>query len=160
MPYLFKVSLPGYDVKTARPEQCAVHSGYNMPKIDMALDNFKSFTVNFVHEVPGPSVAGTALETIIFQKEHDYNYVPQCWVEVDWTEKLGASTFSAHGPGTALLGAAGAFDATYFGARCDNKYMYLYVRKESSFIDNSVLAIIGTSLKCRVYIFAEEGTDS
>lgn len=160
MAYLLKVSLPGYDVKDALPEQCAVHSGYNMPKIDMALQNFKSFKVDFNHEVPGPAVAGTALETIIYQKEHGYTYTPQCWVEVDWTEKIGAFTFAAHGPGTALLGAAGAFDATYFGVRCDSKNMYLYVRKESSFVDNSVLAIIGTSLKCRVYVFAEEGADS
>lgn len=31
--YGMKISLPGYDVKIATPEQCAIHSGYPSPKI-------------------------------------------------------------------------------------------------------------------------------
>lgn len=159
MGFALKISLPGYDVKDASPEHCAVHTSFNSPKIDVAKNNFVSFNVNFNHEPPDPAVAGTVQETIIYQQEHGYNYVPQCWVEVDFTATFGIASFLSYGPGRANLGAVGAFDATYFGVRCDSKYMYLYVRKESSPFDNSILHIINTSLRCRVYVFAEEGVD-
>lgn len=159
MSFVLKISLPGFDVNDASPEHCAVDTRFNMPKIDVEKGNFVSFNVEFANEPPDPSSPGGVTETIIFPREHGYTYVPQCWVEVDYTATFGLSSFLAYGPGRALLGEATAFDATYFGVRCDSKYMYLYVRKESSALDNSILHIAGTSLRCRVYVFAEDGVD-
>jgi len=41
--YGIKISLPGYDVKNATPEQCALHSDYASPKIEQ---NSSVATVN------------------------------------------------------------------------------------------------------------------
>lgn len=158
--FILKVSLPGFDVNTASPEECVIDSRYNTPKIDVQKGNFQSFQVNFNNEPPDPTSAGTSTETIIYQREHGYDYVPQTWVECDYTATFGTFTFPVYGPGTAGLGAVSAFDATFFGVRCDSKYLYLYVLKGSSALDNSVLHIAGTSLRCRVYIFAENGAEA
>lgn len=158
--FVLKVSLPRFDVNTARPEDCAIHSGYNSPKIDVQKGNFQSFQINFNNEPPDPGSPGAATETIIYQREHGYDYVPQTWVEVDYIATFGVSSFPVYAPGKALLGAVSAFDATYFGVRSDSKYLYLYIRKESSALDNSILHIAGTSLRCRVYVFAENGAES
>lgn len=71
--YGIKVSLPGFDVLTATPEQCALHSSYPAPKIELHHAAFTAqatavytFSANPAH----PST--TNLVTV----SHPYSYAP------------------------------------------------------------------------------------
>jgi len=74
--YGIKISLPGYDVKTATPEQCAVHSDYPVPKI--AMDKTPSHFGIVHYTIPkGTYVDGTYN---IFVTVHGWGYVPTALV--------------------------------------------------------------------------------
>lgn len=64
---IFRVSLPGYDVETATPEQCAIHSGFDYPKIEENLEGVISVTT------PSSIPYG---ETFIETIDHNLGYVP------------------------------------------------------------------------------------
>jgi len=70
----FRVSLPGYDVKTATPEQCAVHSGFDYPKMEEDLVGYEEYTVP-----ASPSVTTYNILAV----DHNLGYKPmsQCFVE-------------------------------------------------------------------------------
>ena len=67
----FKVSLPGYDVDTATPEQCAIHSGFDYPKIEENLEGYEAVTL------PNSISAGTTDIKVI---THNYGYIPNAFV--------------------------------------------------------------------------------
>jgi hypothetical protein len=160
MATVFKVSLPGVDVKRARPEECAVHSDYPAPKIDSALKHFINVQIDFKSEPPNPGVAGATTTTILYKDLHDYTYTPELWVHVEYTLNFGTVS-QTFGPGDAFLGAVGAFDATYLRVYADTKNYYIAIEKTSSFLDNTqVLAVVGTSLNVRIYILADGVLDS
>lgn len=70
---IFKIALPGYDVETATPEQCAVHSGFDYPKIEEHLEGYEEITMS--NSIPtGTSV----LKTIT----HNYGYKPNVLIYV------------------------------------------------------------------------------
>lgn len=71
---VFKISLPGYDVDTATPEQCAVHSGFDYPKIEESLEGYEEVTL--ASTIPG----GTHILKII---THNYGYKPNALVFID-----------------------------------------------------------------------------
>ena len=66
-----KISLPGYDVKTATPEQCSVHSSYDSLKVKLDANNPQegNILVTFKDNPP----AGTYN---IYTIHHGYNYIP------------------------------------------------------------------------------------
>lgn len=64
---VFRVSLTGKDVNTCEPEECAVHSGFDYPKIEESMEGFS--TVTFPSTIP----AGT---TTLLTITHNYGYVP------------------------------------------------------------------------------------
>lgn len=77
--YGLKISLPGYDVNSALPHQCAVHTAYPCLKTKTGLDpgdetrppgfwHFGTVTFNFVNE----PTAGA--DTIIYTLPHQYDY--------------------------------------------------------------------------------------
>lgn len=68
----YKVSLPGYDVKTATPEQCAVHSSYPPFKSKTSQSNphFATLDVDFTATVT-QNVTHT-----IYSFDHGYGYTP------------------------------------------------------------------------------------
>lgn len=75
---MFKVSLSGYDVDTATPEQCAVHSGFDYPKIEEHLEGYEEVTI------PNSVPAGfTVLKTIT----HNYGYKPNVLVYIQIIDK-------------------------------------------------------------------------
>lgn len=85
--YGMKVSLPGYDVFSATPEQCAVHSGYASPLIDaepgVELDtsnpkHFGSATVIFNSNPP------SGAETTLFTVTHNLGYIPFSMVNASY----------------------------------------------------------------------------
>jgi hypothetical protein len=91
----FLVTLPGYDVNTATPEQFAVHSGFDYPKMEENLVGVVSYTV------PNPVAATTYT---ILTVDHNLGYKPmvQCFLEdVDgtfWTEFAVLPYIIEYGP--------------------------------------------------------------
>ena len=74
-----KISLPGYDVKTATPEQCAFHSKYASLKVALGKDPVHFG--NYTHEFTGP--ISTEEATILLTVAHGYSYIPAhlCLIE-------------------------------------------------------------------------------
>lgn len=71
---IFRVSLPGYDVSTATPEQCALHSGFDYPKIEEHLEGYEVITM--------PSSIPEGANTVL-TINHNYGYVPSWLVYLD-----------------------------------------------------------------------------
>ena len=71
---VFKVSLDGYNVDDATPEECAVHSGFDYPKMEEELVGVKNYTF--------PASPGTGTITIL-TINHNLGYKPmaQCFME-------------------------------------------------------------------------------
>jgi hypothetical protein len=70
----FLVSLPGYDTDTATPEQMAVHSGFDYPKMEENLVGTLTYTV--------PTYVSNQTYTVT-TITHGLGYIPctQCFVE-------------------------------------------------------------------------------
>lgn len=151
MAYLIKVALPDIDVKAATPEQCAIHSGYNAPKIDALRENFLNIPIFFINEPPNPGL-GSTLETILQRYPHGYNYQPQLWLHADYTSRYGPTSTQQFGPGEAFLASPSVNNAAYVGARADRTNYYVYIRKESA---TAPVSVQGMSITLRLYIFAD-----
>ena len=72
MSYVAKLSLPGYDVNTATPEQCVVHSDYPplKAKIGQSPSHISLLDVDFTATVT-QNVAHT-----VYSISHGYDYIP------------------------------------------------------------------------------------
>ena len=78
---MFKVSLVGYNAQEATPEQCAVHSGFDYPKIEEHLEGYEEVTI------PNTVSAGfTVLKTV----NHNYGYKPNVLVYIRIIDKDSA----------------------------------------------------------------------
>ncbi len=64
-----KISLPGYDVDSATPEQCAYHSGFTYEFIKNGLEGYITYTS------PNPIVANTTYTVATIT--HNLGYVPE-----------------------------------------------------------------------------------
>lgn len=148
---VFKISLGEVDVKEATPEQCAVHSGYNSPKIDVREGHFRNINVNFDNEPPTPS-SGTTNETTVYEFSHEYNYTPQVWLHGEYSR--AGTSFRLYGPGRlVMLESAGTF--AHLKATADDEKVYLKVEKGWT-SPASTPDIAGRRVETRLYIFAEE----
>lgn len=154
MATLLKIALPGFDVRKATPEQCAIHSDYSAPKIDSALKHFININLDFINEPPASGSPFTSLTTVLYQAPHEYNYVPQLWLHVEYTLLFGGAE-QTFGPGTAFLGGETVNDATYLKAYADTKNYYLAIEKITGSSASNVLDVAGTSLNARLYIMTE-----
>lgn len=140
----FKLSLPGYDVKTASPEQCAVHSSYpplkaktNQPNPHIAVlevDFTATVTQNVTHT--------------IYSIEHGYNYVPFSI----------ANIFFDDGLGTTAVGIGNAPSAQGFGgtlsidAYCTASHFKIDFYDDGNWTSNSA------SMRISYSVYAENGT--
>lgn len=81
-----KVSLPGYDVKTATPEQMSIHSGYPSPKIDSRSSpaHFGTSTYTFSSE----PAAGAVIDLVTVA--HGYGYTPAA---ISYMKDLASGNF-------------------------------------------------------------------
>ena len=74
----FKVSLPGYDVKSATPEQCSIHSSYDSFKVPVNTQTSQVGNIKFtITKDPG---IGT---WPITQIHHGYGYIPAVYFFYD-----------------------------------------------------------------------------
>lgn len=137
--YGMKISLPGYDVLTATPEQCAVHTGYNSPKVDLFASpaHFGTIRVTFANNPP--NLATTTLYTI----PHGLGYTPI----VQGSGKF--ADFSSEYSGTMPMIPSGTIE---MHLKSDATNVYLTIYYESAWG-----SIIGNTLTVTYYIFAEEG---
>jgi hypothetical protein len=134
-----KVALPGYDVHTATPEQCAIHSSYPSPKvkIDATPRHYGTIRITFNNNPP----SGTT--TTLYTVAHGYNYTPMA---------LAAGTFSdfmSEMDGTLPLEPTATLEIFI---ETDDTNMYLKMYYESGFG-----SIIGNKLTVSYQIFAENG---
>jgi len=154
MSTVLKIALPGFDSKGATPEECAVHSDYPAPKIDSALKHFVNINLVFNSEPPGPTLGSSTLTTILYQAPHDYNYVPQLWLHVEYLLNQGTTSLT-FGPGTAYLGSLTGGDSTFLQVYADTTNYYVAIIKNSGTLPTDVLSVAGTNPNIRLYIMSD-----
>lgn len=83
--YGIKVSLPGFDVTTAAPEDCAIHSGYQSPKIDIKADppHYGILDIDFT------STMATDTDVLLWSQNHGRSYRPMVIGTADLDHKGG-----------------------------------------------------------------------
>lgn len=138
--YGFKISLSGYDVKTATPEQCSVHSSYPpfKSKTNQQYPHFATLNVDFTARIT-QNVTQT-----LYQIPHGYNYIPFTISNIVFLDAFGGTQV---GLGFAGVGATLAIDAY-----CDASNFYITI------YDNFSWTSASASLQVSYYIFAEDGT--
>ena len=142
--YGIKISLPGYDAKTATPEQCALHSGYANPKMKVGASPAHFNLVDYTFS-SNPGVGTLNIATIA----HGYSYTPMAIVYV---QDVGGFLMTAGKYAILPLSA---------GPTPDARFVY-YTDGTNLKIDlvvNIVLApsISGYRFKFKYYLFAENG---
>lgn len=138
-----KVSLPGYDVHTATPEECAVHSGYISPKVKVNQTPDHSGTYSFT--CPGNVTPGTVYN--ILTVAHGYNYVPAAICH--WS----ATTIAGYPQHGICPGIVGDFPPIKYIAYCDSTNFYIGLSKDAA----ATYDTTGMTASFRYYIFAESG---
>lgn len=144
------ISLPGYDVFTAQPHQCAIHSGYPCLKFwtGYRAANFTSpagfylygtININFANNTP----AGVATE--VYRIQHDLGaYTPACLVRGKYTS-LSSGQFN----GALPIEPTGTLKIY---ATTDQNYFKIMVRRDAGWG-----TMIGDTLTFNYMIFGTEG---
>lgn len=142
--YGMKVSLPGYDVRTATPEQCVMHSGYPSPKVkmDASPSHFGVIDVSFTSNIP----AGTYL---LYSFAHGYSYRPAA-IGVGVYSNLASGAPSSRMEGTLPLPRAGTL---FTDILTTDTLVQIKVWQDS----DDMWITNGTKLRVSFYVFAEEG---
>ncbi len=129
----FKITLPGYDIQNATPEQCVLSSKYASPKIKLNQNpshfGNNNFTFNY------NTTTGTY---ILFTVNHNIGYIPKHLAMVKWhdgfnnrSEPLplaqGVDYISSYTTNTQLVvEMSNNSGANYFGKNYIFKY-YIFV---------------------------------
>lgn len=139
--YGMKISLPGYDVMTAEPENCVIHSGYASPKfITEAIGSqfyYGTATCTFASDPPD------SVETAIFTINHSLGYAPMALARGVYTQ--GANVFTGALPiePTATL---------YFATEATSTTFKIIVYRNAGWG-----SIIGATFKFSYIVFVENG---
>lgn len=139
MTYLVKVSLPGYDVNEATPEQCSVHSSYPplKSKTGQTPQHFATLVVDFT-----ATVTQNTTHTLL-TVPHGYGYVPF---------SLSSIIFNDGIQNIVGLGYAGVGVSLSIDAFSDATNFYITIYDNFNWTSNSA------SLQVSYFIFAENGT--
>lgn len=139
MTYVAKVSLPGFDVATATPEQCAVHSDYPPLKAKTGQNkpHIGTLVVDFTATIT-QSVVNT-----IYTVDHNYGYIPLNFSSIVFND--GTQTIVG-------VGYAGVGTTLEIHAYCTSTQFIVTV------FDSLVWTSNAASLQVSYYIFAESGT--
>lgn len=139
MSYVVKLSMPGYDVATATPEQCAIHSSYPplKSKVDQSPAHFATLAVDFTATVT-QGVTHTLLTV-----PHGYGYIPFTVSNIIFNDGVQ----DVIGIGFAGVGATLSIDAY-----CDATNFYVTIFDNNNWTSNAA------TLQVSYYIFAENGT--
>jgi hypothetical protein len=139
MTYVVKLSLPGYDVRTATPEQCAIHSSYPPLKSKLGQSPKHSATLNV--DFTGPITQD--LTQTIYSFPHGYDYIPL---------SLSNMTLTIMSVSMTGIGFVGTGSSLAVNAYCTSSHFIVSVYDNAFWIDDS------TSLQVSYDIFAENGT--
>ena len=140
MSYVAKVSLPGFDVGTATPEQCSIHSDYPPPKakLGQSPSHIALLDVDFT------AVVTQGVTHTLYSVNHPYGYTPFSLASIDFTSHGGVPVV---GMGTGGVGAT------------------LFIKAEATasvfrvtLFDNFSWTGSNARLLVSFYIFAENGT--
>lgn len=134
--YGIKVSLPGNNVLTAEPEECAVHSGYPSPKIEMdtSPSRFGTLVINFTQTIT------QATNTLLYTLDHNLGYIPQVQATVIEDEDNEFAGLLPYEPTLTLR--------VWVETNSSNCKFYIY--------DDFNNTYNGYKLEISYYIFAEE----
>lgn len=138
--YGLKISLPGYDVQTATPEQCALHSSYPplKAKAGMTRPHFALLDVDFTS-----TVTQNTTHTL-YEIEHGYGYIPFTIANIVFTSHSGTDAVG--------IGFAGIGANLSINAYCDASNFYVTI------YDNFNWTGSNARLQVSYWIFAENGT--
>lgn len=139
MTYIAKLSMPGYDVSSATPEQCALHSLYPpfKAKIGQSNPHFALLSVDFTGMVT-QNVSHT-----VYSFNHGYGYVPLNFASIIFNDGVQDIV----GLGFAGVGATLAIDAY-----CTASDFIVKVYDDGGWTNSNA------TLKVSYYVFAENGT--
>lgn len=141
----FKISLPGYNVETATPEQCSVDSAYDSFKIKLDPDNpqFGNIVVTFTDN---PGVGTYPIYTI----HYGYDYIPAYYLFFDVQDSSQVLTEE-----TGNFFALDELDGSYFQAILDTDTQDINI----SFVVTAGASVDVTNnfFAFRFYVFANDG---
>ncbi len=144
-----KISLPGYDVNTATPEQLALSSDYISPKLLLQQTPAHAGTLSYV--VPATVTPGTT--TNLISVNHGYSYTPACLVQ--WSGIID------NGPGITSFGIAPMNLITAppisIYAYCTATQFRIDLVVDATHPGNIPAPIGGQTALFRYYILAESG---
>lgn len=141
----FKISLPGYSVETATPEQCSIHSSYDSlkVKVDNTNPQLGNITVTF-QDNPG---VGTYQ---LYQVKHSYGYEPDVYFFFDFRSSSGSTSLPTNETGSIFnLDESGD---EYFQVVVDDNYMTF-----NFVVLTNADTVSGNIYNFRYYIFANNG---
>lgn len=135
----FKVSLPGFDVKTATPEQCSVHSSYPplKAKLSQSPPHFANIYVDFL------LIVAQNVDHTVYSFNHGYSYTPTCISVLNFIDSGGNSL---SGIGEIAVGATLLIEAKVTSTQF---LITLY--------DNATWTSSAASLNVSYFIAAEDG---
>lgn len=143
---VFRVSLPGFDVKDATPEQCAIDGAYDTLKLKLDNGNpyFQRVSIDFVTNPP--------LGTInVFEFDHDLPNDPAWYFLFDTKDSFGPAT-TEYGPDFDLDALA---DHTFHAYRVGNKIKLDFITNND--LDYVANPFIGRFYEFRFYCYANDG---
>jgi hypothetical protein len=137
--YVAKISLPGYDVQSATPEQCSIHSSYPpiKSKFGQSPPHSATLVVDFTARVT-QNVTHTLLTV-----PHRYGYIPFTISNIEFND----GSITVVGIGFAGVGANLAINAY-----SDSTNFYVTIYDNASWTSNAA------SLRVSYDIYAENGT--
>lgn len=141
-----KISLPGYDARTASPEFLSVDSDFPLLKCDLRKNPKNYGTLN-ITVASLPVGSGSAIQ--IYKQSHGYSYIPTfltAWEYPPGTDPLSNlnTTFGI-----------GDLDASIG----QNFYISMYCDSQNFYITGYTLSgspVTNTSFTVRFYIFADD----
>jgi hypothetical protein len=139
--YVAKVSLPGFDVKTATPEQMALHSGY--PPLHAKLGQSPEHSATLI--VDFRSAISQGVTHTIYAINHGYGYIPLTLSSINITGISGG--FELYGIGYTGVGATLSIQAY-----STTSQFIVTVFDSNNWISNS------SELRVSYDIYAEDGT--
>lgn len=114
---IVKVTLPGYDISNATVEQCAIHSGFDYPKIEEQLEGRISVTI--------PNTLYTKKKNLIATIPHNYGYKPFFFIffdPMDNDTQAFKTTFADITYGMSYVG-----NSTLLNCYVDDTNLYIYL---------------------------------
>lgn len=137
--FVFKISLPGYDVKGASPEQCAVHSSFSSPKakLDQPSPHIGLLVVDFT------GVVTQNVTHVLYTVDHGYAYTPLTMPSLTFRDHSGQQFF---GVGEIAIGST-----LLIRARCTSTQFIVDIYDNASWTGSNAL------LEVSYHIFAENG---